>query len=266
MSPDRPTVAPQRNGTVIFEQPLTERVRLYLRLEFLFAHYRHARSDDSEWAVRNALAVLLDILSLVARSDLKSEIIKELTAQHGVLTRLRERQGVDPERLGRVLDDISRALSAMQQLTTQATATGLRENEFLMMLANRSTVPGGTSHFDLPHFHCWLSQPSEVHRRDLAAWFADLAPFETAIGLYLNLLRESTEPTPQTATGGMFVHTPQIAFQLVRVLVPSTTSLYPEISAGRHRFTIRFMTLRDINTHAKQAAHDVPFDLQLCLL
>lgn len=266
MSLDGTTVASQRDHTVTFEQPLTERVRLYLRLEFLFANYRHARTDDSEWGVRSALGTLLDIISLVARSDLKSEIIKELMTQHGVLTRLRERQGVDPDRLGRVLADIAKALGAMQQLTTQATATGLRENEFLMTLANRSTVPGGTSHFDLPHFHCWLSQPSEVHRRDLTAWFADLAPFETAIGLYLNLLRESTQPTLQTAAAGMFVHTPQTAFQLVRVVVPSTASLYPEISAGRHRFTVRFMMLRDINTHAKQAVSDVPFHLQLCVL
>lgn len=266
MSLDGTTVAAPRKDTVIFEQPLTERVRLYLRLEFLFTQYRHARTDDSEWGVREALGTLLNIISLVARSDLKTEIIKELIAQQGVLTRLRERQEVDPERLGHVLNSISRALSAMQQLTTQATATGLRENEFLMTLANRSTVPGGTSHFDLPHFHCWLSQPSEVHRRDLTAWFADLAPFEAAIGLYLSLLRESTQPTLQTAAAGMFVHTPQSVFQLVRVIVPSTASLYPEISAGRHRFTIRFMALRDINTHAKQAAHDVPFHLQLCVL
>lgn len=266
MSPDRPEIMSHNKDEIVFEQPLTERVRLYLRLEFLFAQYRHGQADPSVWGVRSALGTLLDILSLVSRSDLKSEIIKELTNQHGVLTRLRERPGVDPERLGVVLGHITRALNAMQQLTTQATATGLRENEFLMTLANRSTVPGGTSNFDLPHFHCWLSQPDDVHRRDLGAWFADLLPFETAIVLYLNLLRESTERTSQIAAGGVFIHTPQATFQLVRVIVPTVLSLYPEISAGRHRFTVRFMMQRDINTHAKQAASDIPFQLQLCLL
>jgi cell division protein ZapD len=251
---------------IVFEQPLNERVRTFLRLEFLFGQHHHHRTDRTHWGVRATLRTLLDILTVVSRSDLKTEILKELSEQHGTLTRLQQRPGVDPTRLQSVLAELNEAVNAMQVLTTHALGTVLRDNEFLIALLHRSTIPGGASAFDLPSFHHWLSQPHEHVRRDLDAWFADLVPYERAINLFLRLLRQSTQPLNETAKGGMFVYTPQAEFELVRVLVDPEAGVYPEISAGRHRFTVRFMAQRDVNTRAAQAAADIPFQLQCCTL
>lgn len=251
---------------IVYEQPLNERVRTFLRLEFLFTQHHHHRADRTPWGVRAALRTLLDILSIVSRSDLKTEVLKELTEQHGALTRLQQRPGVDPTRLLSVLGELTEAINGMQVLTTHATGTVLRDNEFLIALLHRSTIPGGASAFDLPGFHHWVSQPHEHVRRDLDAWFADLVPFECAINLILRLLRQSTQPLDEVAHGGMFVYTPPGDFELVRVLVSAEAGVYPEISAGRHRFTVRFMTQRDVGTRAVQASADVPFQLQCCTL
>jgi cell division protein ZapD len=251
---------------IVFEQPLNERVRTFLRLEFLFSQHHHHRTDRSQWGVRATLRTLLDIFSIVSRSDLKTEILKELVEQHAALTRLQQRPGVDPTRLQSVLAELTQAVNAMQVLTTHAIGTVLRDNEFLISLLHRSTIPGGASAFDLPGFHHWLCQPYEHVRRDLDAWFADLVPFERSINLFLRLLRQSTTPLDEVARGGMFVYTPPGEFELVRVLINVESGLYPEISAGRHRFTVRFMAHRDVNTRATQAAHDVPFQLQCCAL
>lgn len=66
---------------VIYEQPLNERIRTLLRLEFLFeqanAHtYRH-----SAWDSRAAINTLFDIINVFSRADLKTEIMKELERQ-----------------------------------------------------------------------------------------------------------------------------------------------------------------------------------------
>jgi cell division protein ZapD len=249
-----------------FEQPLNERVRMFLRLEFLFAQQRHHRGDRSVWGARASLHCLLDILSLVGRTDLKSEIIKELSDQHAALSRLVTRDGVDHDRLKSVLAEIDSAMNAMQTLTSQFVSGALRDNEFLQTVINRASIPGGTCGFDVPLLHHWLSQSQEQVRRDVDAWFADLRPFEESIGLYLRLLRASTEPTEHKAPAGMFVHSPPSAFQLVRVLIPADTGLYPEISAGRHRFSIRFMTCRDVNQRPSQFTSDVTFKLHCCAL
>jgi cell division protein ZapD len=251
---------------IVFEQPLNERVRTFLRLEFLFAQYRHHRADRTPWGLRASLRGLLDILSVVSRSDLKTEVLKELAQQHAALTKLQQRPGVDPSRLQTVLTEINEVTNALQALMTHTLATVLRDNEFLVSLLHRSTIPGGASAFDLPGFHHWLSLPHDQTRRDLDAWFADLGAFERAINLFLRLLRHSTEPSKETAKGGMFVYTPHGESELVRVLVAADAGVYPEISAGKHRFTVRFMTQRDMNTRAVQAAVDIPFQMQVCTL
>jgi len=252
--------------TVVYEQPLNERVRTFLRLEFLFAQQHHHRTDKTHWGVRATLRALLDIFTIVSRSDLKTEILKELSEQHGTLSRLQQRPGVDTSRLQSVLAELNDAVNAMQVLTTHTLGTVLRDNEFLISLLHRSTIPGGVGAFDLPSFHHWLAQPGDHIKRDLDAWFADLAPFDRAISLYLRLLRQSTQAIDTVAKGGIHVYTPQAEFELVRVLVAAAAGVYPEISAGRHRFTVRFMTQRDVNTRPAQAATDVPFQLQCCTL
>lgn len=259
MEPDTRTV-------VVFEQPLNERVRTLLRLEFLFNQLRHHRKDTSSWGVRDTLGSLLDILQVLSRGDLKTEVLKELSSQQSALTRLQQRPGVDGSRLQDVLSDLNEAGNELQSLTSSSLATLLRDNEFLISLLHRGTIPGGASAFDLPGYHYWLSQPAERVGRDLDAWFAELAPFQRATVLLLRLLRHSTDASDQTAKGGMFVHTPQAEYELVRVMVGADAGVYPEISAGRHRFTVRFMSQRDVNARSTQSGDDIPFQLQCCVL
>ena len=247
--------------TVTFEQPLTERVRTFLRLEFLFRQHAHHRADLSEFGARATLQSLLDVLVVLSRSDLKNEIIKELTDQQNTLTKLSTKPGVDPERLRGALSEIASALQGLQQATTQFAATALRGHDFLISVLNRSTVPGGASAFDLPTYHHWLSKPEEV-RRDLDAWYGEIKAFEQAIGLYLRLLRKSVKPQDAVAVNGMYVHMPQGPCSLLRVMVPLSAGVYPEISAGKHRFSVRFMSVQDVHSRPHQAIGDIAFAMQ----
>ena len=251
---------------IAYEAPLNERIRTFLRLEFLFVQYRHYQKDRTIAGVRAMLHTLIDILTLLSKSDYKAEILKELTEQRAGLSKLASRSGVDQHALRFILDEIDDAMNNMQQLSTQLVGSALRDNEFLLSVQNRFTLPGGTCSFDAPALHFWLSRPMVDVQRDLDAWFADLAPFDQCIGLYLRLLRQSTEPSVEVAKTGMFVYTPDGPYLLVRVLVDPKLDVYPEISAGRHRFSIRFMQQHDVNNSSRQAAMDITFRLQCCAL
>lgn len=251
---------------VTFEQPLTEKVRTFLRLEFLFSQHQHHRNDASPFGARTTLHALLDILVVISRSDLKNEILKELTDQHAHLTRLAAKPGVDPELLKGVLSEITQAVSGMQQLATQFANSLLRGNDFLTTVLSRASIPGGTCAFDLPIYHHWLSRPHEQTRRDLDSWFADLRPFEQAVNLYLKLLRNSVPGQQAVARGGIYIQTPQAPCLLLRVTVPVAAAVYPEISAGKHRFTVRFMSAQDVNARSHQVTSDVSFHIQCCAL
>lgn len=256
----------EETTSVIYEQPLSERVRTFLRLECLFAQARYHRENDNEYGIRAFLHLLLDTLVLLSRSDIKSDIVKELTEQHQRLTRLSATPAIDPARLSAVLAKLSQALTDLHQMSSQMAGAILRDNDFLMSIMHRASIPGGTCGFDLPHLHHWLSRPSERIARELNTWFVEVAPFEQAISLYLQLLRASVAPSEALARGGMYVVVPPGPCQLIRVWLAADVDVYPEISAGKHRCTVRMMQLRDISSNARQLTTDLSFNLQFCSL
>lgn len=251
---------------VIFEQPLNERVRTFLRLDFLFAQHRHHFADATEFGLRGSVHSLLDILTLLSRADLKNDILKELSEQHIRFSRLARAPGVDHERLNGTLVELNQVLSELQAQAGHSGNNLLRENDFLMSVLNRYAMPGGTCGFDLPGYHYWLSQLPALSQKDLVDWRTELCPFEHAITLYLRLLRDSVPPEESCAQGGIYIHTPQEACALLRVHVPQEACSYPEISAGRHRFTLRFMNACDVNTRSQQRVGDLHFLMQCCHL
>lgn len=253
---------PQPIDRIVFEQPLSERVRTFLRLEFLFQQRRHHALDDSPTGVRAALQSLLDVLSLTTRSDLKSEVIKDIQEQQTALTRAPELlQGMD---IRQAFSRLSDALKGVQRQPSHFAGSSLRSHEFLDAIAKRSAIPGGAAPFDLPALHRWLGEPTIRIRADLDRWFSHFAPYENAISVCLEVLRHCGADEPLTAKGGVHLHSPKAAHQLLRVKVASDSGVYPEISAGRYRYSLRFMRQPDVDSRATQVTQDIPFLLQCC--
>jgi cell division protein ZapD len=251
---------------ICFEQPLNERARTLLRLEHLFEHAQHHMQDPSHWGRRATLTTLLDILTLLSRSDLKTEILKELSDRHTQLSRLQNRPGVDHARLAEVLVELQHLSEQLQQVPSQAANTLLKENEFLTSVLNRTGIPGGSCNFDVPAFHSWLNLPPETQARDIEHWYHDMRPFQEAARQLIRMVRESSTPVARLAESGVYIHTMEGPCQLVRILLPAHSTFYPEISAGKHRCTIRFMEHSNINQRPTQAQVDVSFQLVLCTL
>ncbi len=51
---------------------------------------------------------------------------------------------------------------------------------------------------------------------------------------------------------------------LIRVLLPASAGIYPEVSAGQHRFTLRFLRWRGVDARPVQVSQDVRFLLAIC--
>lgn len=249
----------------VFEHPLNERVRTFLRLEHLFEKIDFFMPQYDPWATRVAVEALLDITAVTARSDLKTEIIKELDRNLSALKRVASQPEVDPSALDRVRKELAGALRDMQSLTSPIGQCA-REDEFLKGVAQRSSIPGGACSFDLPIYHQWLLQAPERRQSRLDNWLQDLRPASAAIRLMLSLARSSATPRQVTAAGGFFHESLdlQAPAQMVRVTLPGGGGLYPEISGHKNRFSIRFM---DVGPRGKptQTPHDVEFRLTCCV-
>ncbi|MDN5862112.1 MAG: cell division protein ZapD [Salinisphaera sp.] len=251
---------------ICYEQPLNERIRTFLRLEHLFAQTCHYREDPSVWGRRAAIGVLLDILAILSRHDLRTETAKELSVQHAALARLRNHAGVDHDRLQEVLEKLEQYGHEIQRMPAHFASYMVRDNELLNAINNRNVIPGGTCGFDLPGYQHWLHRPHEVQEEHFHRWWRTLDPLRAAIGLIVVLLRDSAQPQEHTASSGMLVHQTETGTQLLRVLVPQQEQVYPEISAGRHRSTFRFMEQTGTNLHVTQSTRDIHFRMAACKL
>lgn len=252
---------------VVYEQPLTERVRTFLRLEFLLSQAVQYAQPGSAWDSRMAVTALLDIADILARGNARVEAMKDLDAQISLLTLLRDNPEVDSPRLL----DVLRELEGLKQRLSNhrgPPGQGLRDNEFLSAIKHRSAIPGGTCGFDLPGYHFWLTQPDAQRTADVTAWLEELAPLHEAIKLLLKLRRQSASPTQQVAENGLFQQNLPSGFncQLIRVLLPPDAPIFPEISGGRHRITVRFFDRGDVASRPRQVDRDIQFELMFCHL
>ncbi|MEW6353865.1 MAG: cell division protein ZapD [Pseudomonadota bacterium] len=252
---------------IVYEQPLNERVRTLLRLEFLFLQVRHNLNGCALWDSRATLAGVFDILNVCSRSDLKSDILKELERHAESLSQLEHTPGVDVARLNQILTELDALIDRMHAMNGQP-GQALRQNEFLNSIKQRSSIPGGLCDFDLPAYHYWSQRPVEQRTRDLCDWLSTLEPLRLSVDLLLRLLRDCAMPTHELAGGGFFqksLDAENPSCQLVRVAVPNNAPYYAEISGGKHRFTVRFMEPVP-GGRAAQTAGDVEFDLTCCIL
>jgi len=253
---------------IIFEQPLNERLRNLLRLEHLFdlITYR-SRESSSEWDSRNILESFLEINDLLGRSDFKTELIKELERHSSILAALENNPAVDIHRLKKINSDICELLIELRSMSYQPGNT-LKNDELVTSFKQRISIPGGTCSFDLPRFHYWLNQTNVKQKLDLENWSKDLEPIKKSVYLTLDMIRNSTNPSNEKADSGFYQKAIEsnLSCQLIRVLLPPTTRYYPEISGGKHRFTIRFMEEVTTSNRSSQTSNDIDFELHCCIL
>jgi cell division protein ZapD len=252
--------------TTIFEHPLNEKCRTWLRLSHLFEQFEFHMPHAEEWHARAAMTALLDIANVLSRADIKSELLKELERYRQSLSRMAGSPGVDTDRLEHILQHLSQSGQGVREVSGQL-GHALRSNEFLNSIVQRSSIAGGSFDFDLPQYHYWLQMPQEERSLQLDDWRHEVSPVQDAVELLLSLIRNSAVPTREEAPGGFYQKSlpSNVTAQLVRVGIPSASGMYAEISGGKHRFTIRFMECVDWQ-HPSQADRTVPFTLSTCLI
>jgi cell division protein ZapD len=248
-----------------YEQPLSERMRTFLRLEFLYQQMLYNNEQEADWATRATIATLLEVLAILSRGDVRADVHKELDHQLGVLERFQSQPGVDPGRLDSLIHNLATSRAELSRIGTSFLQP-LKDSEFLNAIKHRSAIPGGTCEFDLPVYNHWLRQPFSRRQQDVDTWTACVRPVCDAVSELLWLIRESGEPQDKLAINGMYQHNMQkdSNCRLLRVSLDGDHSLFPEISGSQHRFTVRFLEWSSVNSRAVQTGHDVSFRLSIC--
>ncbi len=248
-----------------YEQPLNERMRTFLRLEFLYRQLCNQAEKNSAWASRDAIDGLLDIVAILSRGDVRGDVLKELERQLFMLERLQQANDVDTARLQgvtRKLQELRGNLSAIGPKYLQE----LKDNEFLNAIRHRSSIPGGTCAFDIPEYTHWLRQSMERRAGDVGNWIEVVRPLCDAVMGLLWIVRNSRQPGKRIAQSGVYQHSMngETINGLIRITLPESADLYPEISGSQHRFSVRFMQWHAGEARPTQTTEDVEFELTIC--
>ena len=147
---------------ILYEYPFNESIRTMLRLEHLFDRLGQLIGRDAAVDHHFALATLFEIMDVASRADLKSDVLKELDKHKQQFNGYRGNPSISEDALDEVTAKIDHAFNRLNQLQGKAGAS-LNNNEWLMSIRSRISIPGGTCEFDLPAYYAWQMQPGQ-HR------------------------------------------------------------------------------------------------------
>ena len=112
-----------------------------------------------------------------------------------------------------------------------------------------------------------MSLPIQERKKCLNDWVEGFSSLRAAIFLILDLIRNNVTRSEEITTQKNFFSTSlessSAPYQLAQVVINTDERIFPEISGGKHRVSIRFLTL-DSSHRSIQVSDDVKFLFKCC--
>lgn len=246
----------------VYEFPLNEKVRTYLRLEQLFKQLHSSKKCVEEWQFINFFDCYFTLLDLLERIDMRTDILKDIEAHEKNLKLWAEHPKIDKDALNQALQKIVELKGKLK--ASQKVGSGLKGERFLLSIKQRFSIPGATCSFDLPNLHYWLKQPDTIIQADIERWISEFALIQQAIEITLSFLRERGRFEPIKAEKGFYQGVADVKIDLIRIHCQTEQNYYPTLSGNKYRYAIRFMTF-DTEATGQSAVDDVvEFKLACC--
>ncbi len=247
------------NQHIIYEYPLQERVRTYLRLEHGFEQLNVSRElfQQQPDAFFQSLFSLSDLLE---RVDIRTELSKDLDAQQQRLKQWEQHPQVDRQALRTTIEEIGDCQQFLPDIPK--VLREIKDDALLASIRQRFSQPGISGLFELPQLQLWLSQENELQQKQCDAWCQLFQPIEKAVQLKLTLMREQSSFSDMTLTSGFMQGSSEQPLAMLRIKVPKESSVYPVISGHKQRFTVRFMPLPGVSN--TQSIQSVQLEIARC--
>lgn len=230
---------------ILYEYPFSEKIRSFLRLEYLFQrlsffHQNFAISPESD---ESLLGALFDVMDVCERGDVRNTLLQELDKQKNTLQEFRSYPDINVSAIDSALIDLNQVSRELHDAGKIGRAA--RDCEWLSKIKSRYVVPGGLSSTEFPAYRGWLMGNQEQRQEVVDQWVASFKPLSEGIEQLLHFIRASREPEyVTTAANGVYERSlAGQPFQLIRVWVPESNGVYPEISANKYVTFVRLYQL-----------------------
>ncbi|GLX81616.1 cell division protein ZapD [Thalassotalea eurytherma] len=223
---------------ILYEHPLNERIRSYLKLEHLFGQVTCAQQLDIQQGYSVLFTALFAILDSLDRNDIRGDLIKDLEKLEQNLVIWSQRPDVDTSALE---ENLRRTVSLVNRLRSANTPwSKLKDDKLLSGVRQRFAIQGGSASFDLPQLQFFLHQPQKTSEEQINAWLVTLEQLKDAVALILVFIRQRSHFECIETESGFYQDSGE-GLLLLRIQVDENAQYYPTVSGNRFRYSIRFM-------------------------
>ncbi|WP_457913758.1 cell division protein ZapD [Candidatus Gillettellia adelgis] len=226
--------------SVLFEYPLNEKMRTWLRIEFLLQQLHGEQSLTVTPIALTFFRTLSDLLDILERGEVRAELLKELERQQQKLLAWVDVPGVDMSLIDHLCSQLKTRSAAL--IAAPRLGQALREDRLISLVRQRLSIPGGCCSFDLPTLHMWMHASQKDRDVNVAHWLQTLAPLNQALTMVLALIRKTGSFRNQISLNGFFRGNAEGA-DLLHLSIKLAQQLYPQISGHKTRYAIRFLPL-----------------------
>ncbi|NMH59201.1 cell division protein ZapD [Alteromonas ponticola] len=246
----------------VFEFPLKEKVRNYLRIEQLLLQLKTGAKGENSALQMYFFDRLFTLLDLIERLDLRTDVLKDIEVHERNLVYWSQHPNIDNTALEQALQSILRLKERLK--ASKKFGNELKDDKFLNSIRQRFVIPGGACSFDLPNLHFWLAQPLQARQQSIRQWIDALKLIEESIAVSLSFLRERGHFTSHTAPQGFYQGAAEDKNEMIRVKCDVSAGYYPTLSGNKYRYAIRFMWFEPSDQQASSVESEVTFSLAAC--
>ncbi len=247
----------------IYEEPVQEKVRKFLKIEYLFDRIFYFKSKEDRMDNYNALLALSQLYEILARSDIKSELIREIETHNTYFNKIKKMAEIhaDQSKLNSVLEKQDLLLKLIYNV--ESNYLDYIEDDALC----KTIIKNCFSTLQPSSIEFWLTRDIVLRETQIDLWLEPLLFIKKSVDFILEIIRKSATFNDKLAEKGFFIEKldPKKNILLVRVTLTSDLYYYPQISVGKQRLNIMFMSKDDKNNLVRYQ-DDVPFILTTCTL
>jgi cell division protein ZapD len=260
VKPEKSSGSEGQMSLVIYEHPLNEKLRTFMRVEHLFAQVDGCKSLEHDFQFMAFFDALFALIDLLERNDLRSELAKELERSENNLVQWAQHPQICNEALQETLKKVVNLQSALSK--KPKVSNQLKDDPFLSGIKQRFAIPGGNCNFDLPQLHFWRHFEQAVKEQQINTWLEHLATTRQAISLILAFVRERSNFATIKAPKGFYQDNTE-NLEMLRIKYTPAYGAYPTVSGNKYRYAIRFMRLCD-EVGKTNVEEDIMFSLSRC--
>ena len=252
------------NNFIIYEQPISENVRNFLKCEYLNEKFNCSLEKDDIWSIKSSINTLIEMSDFIFRINIKMELLKEFERNVFFLNYLNESKDIELNKYDELYSKIKIHIEELNNIDNNPSKS-INENDFLMQIKSKCHIPAGTNFFDMPSYLNFLSSNKTLIIDNINSWYS---PFNTIFSssiLILDIKRTISKFENISQSDPYFERKidKSLRVDLVRIKLENNINIYPDISASTQNINILFKTSYGKNRLSKVAEESINFGLSI---